>query len=111
MDNHHLNHNNLRLHERYRCRYPAKIYFRHQLLDDALVENLSLEGLLLTMPKHELQPGSIIDIIFESTAAHTTIEAPAFVVHSEPDKIGVWLDDEDKILKNLIQTMIDDLIA
>ena len=110
MEKHQFKHNNLRLHKRHRCRYLAKIYFRHQLLGDATIHNISPEGLLLSMSAHELQPGSIIDIIFESTAVHTTIEAPAFVVHSKPEKVGVWLDDEDKILKKLIQAMIDNLI-
>ena len=111
MENHHLKHNNLRLHKRYHCCYLAKIYFRHELLGIAVIRNISLEGLLLMLTQHDLRPGSIVDISFESTNTHTTVAVPAFVVHSEPEKIGVWLDDEDKILKDLIQTMINDLVS
>ena len=109
MKNPHIKRNNLRLHKRHRCRYLAKIHFRYELLGDATILNISPEGLLLTASNNNIKPGSIIDITFECISTHTTIAVPAFVVHIEPEKMGVWLDDEDKILKSLIQTMIDDL--
>jgi hypothetical protein len=109
MKNPHIKRNNLRLHKRHRCRYLAKIHFRYELLGDATILNISPEGLLLTASNNNIKPGSIIDITFECISTHTTIAVPAFVVHIEPEKMGVWLDDEDKILKSLIQTMIDNL--
>jgi hypothetical protein len=109
MKSSHIKRNNLRLQKRHRCFYPAKINFRHRLLGDAIIHNISPEGLLLTLSKNNVKPGSIIDVTFESISTLTTLAVPAFVVHSDPEKMGVWLDDEDKILKSLIQTMIDDL--
>jgi len=110
MKNYHPSKKDLRLNKRHPCRYKTIINFRNKLLGSAIIHNISPEGLLLTLAQHGLKPGSIIDITVDPTHSNTPITAPVFVVHSGPEKIGVWLDDEDKTLKRLIKTMIDNVL-
>ncbi|ODS24953.1 hypothetical protein AB835_01450 [Candidatus Endobugula sertula] len=102
---------NQRLHKRYRCNQPVAIYHRHQLIGKSLVKNISQEGLLFELSRHivAIQKGAIIEISFFSLYNKRQINFPAFVVHRQPDAIGVWLDGEDKILKRYIDCMLKNI--
>jgi hypothetical protein len=57
---------NQRLYERYDCVYPIDLYYKHTLLGNGLIENISPEGLLLSIAEHNLHSDSVVEISFPS---------------------------------------------
>jgi hypothetical protein len=117
--------NNQRLYERYDCVYPIDLYYKHTLLGNGVIENISPEGLLLSIAEHNLHSDSVVEISFRSLNGSALINptpynsslhnnekiiVPAFVVHCQSKGIGVWLDNEDSILKFHIDCILGNIV-